>query len=697
MRSISLAAFFFCNFCFLAVETHANPSSPEQLELVFSRLDYVHEKIRESKKLYQQGNTKEAVKTLLDYYRNRENVTWHFNRKDKKRLVEDYKKLFSSRMGIDQSMPNQTLITYHPTEHADSILAGEWYWYRKFWSCGFPPRWDEIKEDAEYNEQLNRHNFLFDLGLAYWLTGEEKYARGAITILSDFIDKNKAPTDGKVHWDYLAWGNLQAGIRARIWPSAWEFLIDSPAFSGDFFIRLLFSIVQHKDYLRAVAPKSEFGILADHNHYIMEMEGLFNLAVMFPEFKTSAGDRDFAIMELDRCRRNQILEDGGHIEETPGYHAGCIWWFAAPMVLGELNGVSFNPDYREGLKKMFYFLSHITRPNLTIAPFGDSDPNMVTETFSLGELLFSEPVTAQSGALSPSVFWLKSGAALETRETAADFPLLEEFPIGGFYCMRSSWRPEALYLAMRNGKRQRKGGGGGHVHADHLSIDVTAYGDPLIIDPGIYTYTEGPWRKYFKITESHNTIAVDGKSSMEYQGTWKWDKDPDVKNGSFQTDKNGITIQASHDGFQPAICTRKITFIQDRFWLIDDQVTGLNGNRVSYSYHFSPNMARLLDGAFQGAQTEVSSDNASVAVIQIAGKAGAVLEDGWYSEIYLTKAPIKVLRLVEENAIETSRSVCLIIPFPPGEPQDYSLIVEGSRVKVIIRGSHPYKGELDIG
>ncbi|HUU28443.1 MAG TPA: alginate lyase family protein [archaeon] len=681
MRPACFIILFTASLRLLAAETVLPPATSAQFELVFNELSDSVAKIRESKRLYQQGKTKEAAGLLLDYFRSRDNVKWHFDRRDKERLIADYRKLYPDQAADD-------------LEYVDSLLNGKWLQFNKYWNCGFPPRWNEETDESEYTEVLNRHPFLVNFGRAYWLTGDEKYTRGVMVMLTDWIENIKSPPDKEIHWDYPAWGELQVALRGRNWPSAWEFFIDSPGFSPDFLVRFLYGLIQQKDYLREVAPKSGFATNADHNHYIMNMEGLFDITVMFPEFKSAVENREFAMKELERCRRNQVLSDGVHIEETPGYHEACIWIFAAPMLLGDMNGCPLSDFYKDGIKKMFYFLNHIARPDLTLTPFGDTQVHEITETLGLGEMLFSEPVSVHKGTSGERLFWLTNGKAFKHGDKAADLPLLGEFPVGGFYCMRSSWDRDALYLAFRNGKRRRIGGA--HVHADHLAIDLSAFGTPLIVDPGVYTYTDGPWREHFKSTEAKNTISIDGKSSMEYRSSWQWGPDPEVGEGSFQEDENGITVSTWHDGFKPVICERKITFVAHRFWLIEDQVKNLNGNRISTSYQFDTRDAQLIKGQYQGAQTKISGKDASIAVIQVKGKARATLEEGWVSRTYMLKYPAKMLRFVEDKAFDTSGALYLLIPFPPGEVQDYSIGIEGNELEVSIKGAFPFQGKLKI-
>ena len=47
--------------------------------------------------------------------------------------------------------------------------------------------------DPEWTYCLNRHEFLTELGRAYWYTGDEKYTQAWKRILGHWIDKNPMP------------------------------------------------------------------------------------------------------------------------------------------------------------------------------------------------------------------------------------------------------------------------------------------------------------------------------------------------------------------------------------------------------------------------------------------------------------------------------------------------------------------------
>jgi hypothetical protein len=72
--------------------------------------------------------------------------------------------------------------------------------------------------------------------------------------------------------------------------------------------------------------------------------------------------------------------------------------------------------------------------------------------------------------------------------------------------MRSGWeRKRALAL------REVGPFGYGHQHEDKLGVTLTAFGKPLLVEGGVYTYDASEWRRYVLSSRAHNVVLVDGQ------------------------------------------------------------------------------------------------------------------------------------------------------------------------------------------
>jgi hypothetical protein len=84
--------------------------------------------------------------------------------------------------------------------------------------------------------ELGRHQHLVALGKAYWLTGDEKYARKCASHVRSWIEQN--PVGRGIHWC----SSLEIGLRLINWSLAFHFLRTSEAFAesvGEVFLKSL--------------------------------------------------------------------------------------------------------------------------------------------------------------------------------------------------------------------------------------------------------------------------------------------------------------------------------------------------------------------------------------------------------------------------------------------------------------------------
>ena len=73
--------------------------------------------------------------------------------------------------------------------------------------------------------------------------------------------------------------------------------------------------------------------------------------------------------------------------------------------------------------------------------------------------------------------------------------------------MRSGWDGKANYMFFKNGPI----GFYGHGHEDGLSLYLTCFGQPLLVEDGGYQYDGSENMYYSRVTSAHNTITIDGK------------------------------------------------------------------------------------------------------------------------------------------------------------------------------------------
>jgi hypothetical protein len=130
-----------------------------------------------------------------------------------------------------------------------------------------------------------------------------------------------------------------------------------------------------------------------------------------------------------------------------------------------------------------------------------------------------------------------------------------------------------------------------HGHADALSIDVSGFGETLLIDPGRYIY-EGPYRIWFKQTQAHNTIVVDGQDSSELADEWMFKTKAQSKVTCWSSTETFDYVDGFHDGYKrlsdPVRHRRRVCFIKPNFWLVVDTLEAASEHLYEQYFHFGP-------------------------------------------------------------------------------------------------------------
>lgn len=520
---------------------------------------------------------------------------------------------------------------------------------------GNPPEWTvNPVGDNEYTFHLNRMHHLKTMCEAYSLTGELKYAQKTIQEITSWIDHVPCPALNDETGIYAPgrfngltpWRALEVGIRGyRTWPLVIELLADTPCMTEAFLEKLLPCVYVHCRILYEISP-----ILwprADHNHYLMENLGLLSFSCLFPEMKDSEVFRSHALKELDRCMDAQCTACGGQIEGCPSYHNGCVFWFAMRNVFSRKFHIEESESYTRKLDKMFRHSIHATRAGGGNFPWGDCH-TADKETLCLAAVscymasgdrdylavaAHFYPITAILSDIRdnlwriPEIDRLKKDLSwAEIHPRCPELPLLAwQKDLDQVY-LRSSWAKDAVSLmtACRTPVQNQ------HAHMDPGGFDFTAYGLPLISDPGIYTYKDDENRYRFKCTASHNCLTINEKDAWEYQGTWAYGPQ---KNGCIRAVEQtaGVTcITSYHENYAPAIATRHLALVENRFLVVIDHVTGLSQtDTVQINYHL--NRTRLN---CSGTRSLISLDNGPAVELTAADEpAKLVIRDGKISTI----------------------------------------------------------------
>ena len=446
---------------------------------------------------------------------------------------------------------------------AETILLNEFTFNNEKHQLGVGFDWQKNpSKDLEWLILLHKFYYLKDLAGAYDYTKDEKYAEKWLDLIDTWI--SQVP-DGFID-------SQVTGRRLQQWLLSYHTFVtqwQSPSIAPKFFERFMRSITSQTYYLCG-------HLTPEGNHRTLELYAIFLVAVTFPELRLAQWFLDFSKQELIKNIKRDLLADGVHRELSTDYHHTVLKNYLRFRNLALANNIVLPDDCETLLKKALEFSCYVHKPDGIIPAINDGDCNSYL------------PLLKKANGYYPDAFLQfvlskgEEGNAPEQRSRG--------FTESGYYILRSAWQSkpyeEAHYLFFDCAPL----GFGSHGHYDALNIEVAAFGQSLIVDPGRFTYSEISadginWRKYFKGTSAHNTVVVDGLDQMPYRCERPIAPEPQTKLLQFVSTTGFDFLQgqvASHQ--YPVVHERSIFFLLPEYWIISDRL--LAEDKHQYDLHF---------------------------------------------------------------------------------------------------------------
>lgn len=467
--------------------------------------------------------------------------------------------------------------------------------------------WQHMPEgDPEFIYQFNRHRYWICLGQAMALTGDERYAAAFVKELLSWLSDNPI-TPERVK---TTWRTIEAGIRGEHWVKAMEYFKESAAVTEEVRRAFIQGLVRHGEYLMEhnahFSDKSNWGVLESHGLFVIGTAlgkgGSFEAWYQaYREETDGSGERPEqyvkeALCRLERELQLQVMEDGTHWEQSPMYHNEVLRCVLEVLRAGGAAGRELPEILYEKAGDMAYANLMWIKPDHTQPCTGDSDKTDLRDVMTPAALLLEDPVLKACGypVLDFESVWDF------TREEAARYEALEAktpettfmaLPDSGSWCLRSGWGRESNYFRFKNGSV-----GGGHGHFDKLHMELCVCGEDVLIDPGRYTYVDGPLRRGLKAASAHNVPLIDGKEYTACTDSWgiagaaaplgnQWRQKRMESGEDFYT-----FLQGSHLGYLPDGClvNRRILAIGTGIYVVADTFYGNGVHQMSQRFHLSP-------------------------------------------------------------------------------------------------------------
>lgn len=537
-----------------------------------------------------------------------------------------------------------------------------------------------------WNESLNRHFHFRTLSEAYWLTGEDRYAKEVADQIVDWTASNPPvvlSSGNHMPNGSEAWQTLTTGIRlADTWPLAFYRCLGSPAFTDDVLAEMLKSVCQQSRHL--VRWRS-------HGNWLTaESNGLFTAGVLFPEFREAAAWRRMALERLYEQLDIEVYPDGMQFELAAGYNNWVVSEFAGILELADLNGRrgEVPGDFQAKMEKMFNYLLFASMPNGDIPGLNDANNTSVRKLLDTGHKLFPK---------RDDFLFVASGGKQGRPPSATS----HAFPYTGHYVMRSGWDADATYLLADCGPY-----GKGHQHEDKLHFVLWSHGRQLVLDPGNFSYDRSRWRRYVLSTPGHNTILVDGqgqhRSAKKETYVWPlpWTAPAPKENDTqwISTTDYDLVVGRYDDGYGPkneisVRHERRIVFLKpERIFLVTDSLVPGDEKPHDYDalFHLDSPKAELDEKSLVVRTCNAGAANLAI-VPENAGKLSASIvqgkEDepvqGWASSPWRS-VPTAVYR---KSATGPAQFQFVLAPTGKGaEPAVRSVETAGDAVKIRLVG-----------
>ena len=525
--------------------------------------------------------------------------------------------------------------------------------------------------------ELSRHQWLLTLLQAAAITGDASFVQRAAGLLTEWLDDN--PTGQGINWT----SSLEVAYRLISWCWAWPLLADHVTSAE--LARLRQAMTDHALHIERY-PSHYF---SPNTHLTGEALALVYAGAILGVDRWA----DFGARILNTECARQIHSDGVYFEQSTTYQRYTIEIYLHFMLLADQLGMRLPETIEARVRAMLGHLIAVRLPDGNLPQIGDNDgghlPGLtLRETvdpagiFSVAAAYLAEGrFKWAAGEATPDVLWLLGTGGLERFDAVeAIVPealTVSAYPEGGYAILRSDWSANAHQVILDAGPL----GGlrGGHGHADLLSVQCTAFGEPIIVDPGTYVYA-GPgadaWREAMRNTSAHSTVLVNGRNQDDTAGPFGWRRQPSARLTGWEAGEEvsyaaGTSLAYSHKG---AVLghERRVYFVDSEYWVLVDDVFETGRHHIELRFQFGAEIQALLEDKgwtrCRGMHSLWLKTGAPVSLARSLHCGEVAPIQGWHAPRYGQRREASVLSL-ETTADLPLRLMTVMVPVRnPGAP-----------------------------
>jgi uncharacterized heparinase superfamily protein len=507
--------------------------------------------------------------------------------------------------------------------------------------------------DIKIPWELSRCQHFAVLGQAYWLTGDERYAREFAAEVEDWIDSN--PWLHGVNWVCA----MDVAMRAISWIWGVGFFAGAEACrSPRFRSAMLRSLYLHGEFVAGNIERAD----VNGNHYLTDGVGLVFVGTFFA--RTAQGSswlRTGRAIVVDEIL-NQTTPDGVDFEQSVPYHRLVLEGLLTSYLLLRLNGETIPAECWQRLERMIEYVAAYTKPDGQAPLHGDADDGRMQQLgtqeindhrylVSAGAVIFDRPDFKRAAErFRDDAFWLCGGPAGAAKFKAlsgdAEPPSSVAFRDGGIYVMRDR-RTHVFIECAPVGLA----GMGGHGHNDILGFELFLDGSNLVTDCGAYVYTaSAEWRDRFRSTAFHNTVQVDDEELNRFLDgdMWRLRYDAVPARVSWSETPDEVRLAGGHEGYRrlasPVSHDREFVLRKGRDQLsIVDRLTGAGTRRLVSRFHLDPAVTPALAG--DRVRLHAAGRDFWFLLVDAPEDTKVTIEPAWVSPRYGIKVPANCITI----------------------------------------------------
>ncbi|MBT3381120.1 MAG: alginate lyase family protein [Lentisphaerae bacterium] len=518
----------------------------------------------------------------------------------------------SPRYPVDPESYSKGVSQHLPTIRKVVIADADEAWERDFAHATYKPKrdgtafvWVDQNPDTAYIGFLYFF-WVKNLGRAYALTGDEKYAEMFRDIVCSFWDAipdfDQASCGSHKGVDILWNSGLGSSLRCTLMMDCYWLMRGSPSFTPELHTKMLKIFLSHGRYIFATHMRAY-----NHSNFQASQSAwMVTAGVLLPEFREVLAWRTIGVQRTrERIARN-FDEDGAQIEQSPQYHLTGMRDITRLLMVLHANGmedVSADKALWGKMERVYDYTIRITHSTGHLGVFNSGVYGTEAQVFfPVGMRLFGSELHAWASKrfiqpdfvpvakrVSEYVMFM-DGAWAQSLQDAQQMSLTpppetsELMSDSGVAILRSGWDKNACSLVFDFNRKPW----GGHRHFGRLSFDLFAHGSGMVVNPGsTMSYSMPVYRRWCYQTIGHNTVLVSGKSHSDHRAELAaWHAGEHVTLVSARMETQGVAFQ------------RTIVSVPDEYFFFSDRLsTSQDDIPLAWLLHTPLAISQRPDGA----------------------------------------------------------------------------------------------------